>query len=70
MARQHYRDEPDLGQNNNIGNFPGNSVSFKSEVKIAGKIPATGNTKDVEMTEPIKYLSNFWNIFLKLLKYL
>ena len=36
------------------------SESFKSKMKITGKTPAAGNTKDVEITVPLKYLSNFW----------
>ena len=36
------------------------SESFKSKVKITGKTPADGNTKDVEIIVPLKYLSNFW----------
>ena len=37
-----------------------NSKSFKSKIKITGNTPAAGNTKDVEIIEPIKHLSNFW----------
>ena len=33
---------------------------FKSKVKITGKTPDDGNTKNVEITVPLKYLSNFW----------
>ena len=47
-----YKDEP----NDNIAN----SESFKSKVKITGKTPNNGNTKDVEIIVPLKYLSNFW----------
>ena len=36
------------------------SESFKHKVKITEKIPADGNTKDVEIIVPLKYLSNFW----------
>ena len=36
------------------------SESFKSKVKITGKNPNDGNTKDVEIIVPLKYLSNFW----------
>ena len=36
------------------------SESFKSKMKITGKTPAEGITKDVEMIVPLKYLSNFW----------
>ena len=49
---QYYRDEP----NNNLTN----SESFKFKVKITGKTPAADNEKDVEITVPLKYLSNFW----------
>ena len=49
---QYYKDEP----NNNLAD----SESFKSKVKITGKTPAAGNTKDVEIIVPLKYLSNFW----------
>ena len=31
-----------------------------SKLKITGKTPADGNTKDVEIIVPLKYLSNFW----------
>ena len=34
--------------------------SFKSKTKITGKTPADGNTKDVEIMVPMKYLSNFF----------
>ena len=33
---------------------------FKYKIKITGKTPATGNTKDVKIAVPLKYLSNFW----------
>ena len=49
---QYYKDDP----NDNITN----SESFKFKVKITGKTPAAGNTKDVEIIVPLKYLSNFW----------
>ena len=48
---QYYKDEP----NENLAN----SKSFKSKVKITGKSPDDGNTKDVEIIVPLKYLSNF-----------
>ena len=35
------------------------SELFKSEEKITGKTPADGNTKDVKIIVPLKYLSNF-----------
>ena len=37
-----------------------NLESFKSKVKITGNTPSNGNTKDVEIIVPLKYLSNFW----------
>ena len=49
---QYYKDDP----NDNLTDCE----SFKSKVKITGKTPAAGNTKDVEIIVPIKYLSNFW----------
>ena len=49
---QYYKDDP----NDNIEN----SESFKYKIKITGKTPDDGNTKDVEMIVPLKYLSNFW----------
>ena len=48
---QYYKDDP----NDNLAN----SKSFKSKVKITGKTPNNGNTKDVEIIVPLKYLSNF-----------
>ena len=51
---QCYKGDP----NDNLAN----SKSFKSKVKITGKTPAAGNTKDVEIIVPLKYLSNFWRI--------
>ena len=49
---QYYKDDP----NDNLTD----SESFKSKVKITGNAPAAGNTKDVEIIVPLKYLSNFW----------
>ena len=36
------------------------SESFKYKIKITGKSPVTGNTKNVQIAVPLKYLSNFW----------
>ena len=47
-----YKDEP----NDNFADFK----SFKSKIKIRGKASNDGNTKDVEIVVPLKYLSNFW----------
>ena len=49
---QYYKDDP----NDNLAN----SESFKSKVKKTGKTSNNGNTKDVEIILPLKYLSNFW----------
>ena len=49
---QYYKDDP----NDNITQ----SESFKSKIKITGKTPEDGNTEDVEIIVPLKYLSNFW----------
>ena len=49
---QYYKENP----NDNITQFE----SFKSKTKITGKTPAAGNTKEVELILPLKYLSNFW----------
>ena len=49
---QYYKDDP----NDNLTD----SESFKYKVKITGKTPNDGNTKDVEIIVPLKYLSNFW----------
>ena len=35
------------------------SESFKYKVKITGKTPDDGNTKNIEIIVPLKYLSNF-----------
>ena len=49
---QYYKDDP----NDNLVR----SESFKSKIKITGKTPVDGNTKNVEIMVPLKYLSNFW----------
>ena len=36
------------------------SESFKYKVKITGKTPNDGNTKDVQIIVPLKCLCNFW----------
>ena len=36
------------------------SESFKSKIKITGNTSANGNTKDVEIIVPLKYLNNSW----------
>ena len=49
---QYYRDDP----NDNITQ----SELLKYNIKITGKTPAAGNTKDVTIAVSLKYLSNFW----------
>ena len=49
---QYYRDD----QNDNITQ----SESLKFNMKITGKTSAAGNTKDVKIAVPLKYLSDFW----------
>ena len=49
---QYYKDEP----NGNLAD----SELFKSKVKITGSTPDNGDTKDVEIIVPLRYLSNFW----------
>ena len=48
---QYYKDEP----NDSLAE----SESFKYKVKITENTPNNGNTKDVEIIAPLKYLSNF-----------
>ena len=47
---QYYRDEPN--------DYLEDSESFK----LTGKTPNNDNEKDVEITVPLKYLSNFWSM--------
>ena len=49
---QYYKADPD----DNITQ----SESFKYKIKITRKTPAAGNTKDVKIAVPLKYLCNFW----------
>ena len=51
---QNYRDDP----NDTITE----SESFKYKIKITGKTPAAGNTKDVKTAVLLIYFSNFWRI--------
>ena len=51
---QYYRDESD--DNDDLED----SESFKFKIRITGNTPADGNTEDVEIMVPLKYLSNFW----------
>ena len=51
---QYYKDEP----NDDLED----SKSFKSKEAITGKTLVGGNTKNVEIIVPLKYLSNFWRI--------
>ena len=58
---QCYRDEPNDDKTE--------SKSFKSKIKIIGKPPDNGNTKNIEILEPLKYFSNFWRILELLLMF-
>ena len=49
---QYQKDDPNV----NLAN----SESFKYKVKRTRKTSVDGNTKDVEILVPLKYLSNFW----------
>ena len=49
---QYQKDDPNV----NLAH----SESFKYKVKRTRKTSADGNTKDVEILVPLKYLSNFW----------
>ena len=49
---QYYKDDPNDKKTQ--------SKSFKSKMRITGKTPAGGNTNDVEIIAPLKFLSNFW----------
>ena len=49
---QYYRDQP--------ATVTLNSESFKSKIRITGKIPADGNMKEVQIAVPLKYLANSW----------
>ena len=44
------------------------SESFIFKARIAERTPAAGNTADVEIAVPLKYLSNFWLVTQKMLK--
>ena len=56
---QYYGGEP----NDNLTD----SESFKSKIKIIGKTPNNGNSKNVEIIVSLKYLSNFWRTLEMLL---
>ena len=49
---QYYKDDP----NDNMTQ----SESFKSKIKMTAKTLTAGNTKDVEIFVPLKYLNSFW----------
>ena len=59
---QYYRDKPFLDDNDVIACFIADNNDnelFKFQAKIVGYIE-NGNTKDVKIMVPLKYLSNFW----------
>ena len=62
---QYHRDEPVLGNNNNIIDFLANanySILFEFKQQITGQT-RNGATKNVEIMVPLKYLSNCWKMF-------
>ena len=58
---QYYRDKPAVDNNKNITDFLDNddSISFKFKQKITGQ-SRNGDTNNVEIMIPSKYLSTFW----------
>ena len=38
------------------------SETFKLKARITGKTPVAGNTKDIKIVMPLKYLNKFWRI--------
>ena len=57
------RDEPNSGidgKNNNVSYSIKDSKSFDYKTSITGKLKGINRTKDVEIVEPLKYVSNFW----------
>ena len=49
---QYYRDE--------VGAVTEKSKSFKANIRTTGKAPGDGNTKNVKIAVPLKYLCYFW----------
>ena len=58
---KYYRHEAALNYDGAIQNVLGNSVSFKSKIKITGKPLAAGKTNGVKRAVTLKYLSKFRN---------
>ena len=52
---QYHREVP----NYNITEYE----SFKCKIKITGKTPADGNTKNIKKAVPLEELSNLWRTF-------
>ena len=52
--RQYIRDEP--------FDQIGNSKLFEPKIKITGNTPNNENKRNVEITVPLKHLSNFWEL--------
>ena len=58
----YYRDEPNSsigGRNDNVNYSIKDSKSFDYKTSITGKSKGINRTKDVEIVEPLKYVSNF-----------
>ena len=59
----YYRDEPNSGAEGNINYSIEDSKSFDYKTSITGKLENNNLEKEnVEITVPLKHLSNFWRI--------
>ena len=59
---QYCKDIPAVNNNGNIADFNGANAtdSFNSKEKITGQTDDDGEIDNVEITVPLRYLSNFW----------
>ena len=59
---QYCKDVPAVNNNGNIADFNGANAtdSFNSKEKITGQTDDDGEIDNVEITVPLRYLSNFW----------
>ena len=56
----YYRDEPNNGTEGNINYTIKGSKSFDYKTNITGRLESKNTEKEVEITVPLKHLSNFW----------
>ena len=56
----YYRDEPNNGTEGNISYTIKGSKSFDYKTNITGRLESKNTEKEVEITVPLKHLSNFW----------